>query len=324
MNTLLRFSFLVGLVTGLAACSSTQTATTNHLKFVIDRDLLPYASHFVTLDNGSRIHYLEEGNQQKPTLLLLHGNPTWSFLYRHIIDHLKDDFHLVAPDYPGFGLSTAPHDYGFTAAEHAKTLQAFVQKLDLKDMIIMVQDWGGPIGFDLALNEPDRVKGFVISNTWAWPLERTGQKAFSTIMGGWTGQLGAWCCNGIVRVFMSRGVVNKLDEKVLAMYHAPFAERAQRSPTHIFPAQLKDAHVFLQSIHEGLPTLADKPALLVWGEQDFAFQTPERERFEAIFPKHQTVLLKNAGHFVQEDAPDTIAEAILGWFPSLKQPPNSR
>lgn len=244
MTTILRSILLTSLTT-LAACSSTQTPTTNDLKFVVDRDLLPYTSNFVTLDNGNRIHYLEEGDKHKQTLLLLHGNPSWSFLYRHLIAELKNDFHLVAPDYPGFGLSTAANDYTFTAAEQAKTLQAFVQKLDLKDMIIMVQDWGGPIGFELALNEPERIQGFVIGNTWAWPLERTGQKAFSTVMGGWPGQFGAWCCNGIVRVFMSRGVVNKLDENVLAMYLAPFAERAHRSPTHIFPAQLKDAHTFL-------------------------------------------------------------------------------
>jgi haloalkane dehalogenase len=277
----------------------------------IDQELFPYQSRFLALESGSRLHYLDEGEGQ--TLLLLHGNPTWSFLYRHIVSELRDEFRLVVPDYPGFGLSTAASGYGFTPAEHAGAVDALLQQLDLRDVIVMVQDWGGPIGFDVALKNPERIKGFVIGNTWAWPMERPGHKAFSALMGGWPGQFGAWCCNGVVRFFMSRGVATGLSDPELAMYLGPFSRRDSRSPTHVFPAQLRDAHELLASIFRDLNGLSDRPVLLVWGTKDFAFQAPERERFEALFPEHETVLLKDAGHFIQEDAPREIAAAIRGW-----------
>ena len=286
-------------------------------KFTVDQQLFPYQSRFMKLDNGTRIHYVDEGNG--PTLLLLHGNPAWSFLYRHIISLLKDDFRLVAPDYPGFGLSSAPPNYTFTAAEQAKSITEFIQKLDLQKTTIMMQDWGGPIGFDVALTNPQRITAFVIGNTWAWPLERTGQKVFSTLMGGLPGQFTSWCCNGVTRFFMSRGVVNKLSDDELAMYLAPFNDRHKRSQTHIFPAQLRDANKFLTNISGNLHTLSDRPALIVWGLQDFAFQEPERSRFEAIFPDHKTVLLENSGHFIQEDAPNEISTAIRNWFKQQAQ-----
>lgn len=281
-------------------------------QFKIDQELFPFQSRFITLDNGARLHYVDEGTG--PALLLLHGNPTWSFLYRDIIPELKNNFRLIAPDYPGFGLSDPPENYTFTAEEHAQAISEFVQKLQLEDMSIMMQDWGGPIGFYVALENPHRVSRFIIGNTWAWPLERTGQKIFSKLMGGLPGQFGAWCCNGVVRFFMSKGVVDKLKDKVFAMYLAPFKHRHQRTPTYIFPAQLTDAKLFLSNIQQQINTLSDRPALLVWGMRDFAFQQPELSRFESIFKNHQTVLLKNAGHFIQEDAPEEICDAIRKFY----------
>ena len=280
-------------------------------KFEIDRELYPFQPHYIQLKDGGRLHYIDEG--EGPILLLLHGNPTWSFLYRDIVRALKDRFRLIAPDYPGFGLSVASKGYSYTPEEHARAISELVRKLNLRDVVIMVQDWGGPIGFKVALENPDRINGFVIGNTWAWPLERAGQKDFSMLMGGWPGQFGAWCCNAVVRFFMSKGVATGLSDRELAMYLGPFTKRESRSPTHISPAQLRDAHAFLANIYAELPTLADRPALLTWGMQDFAFQEPERTRFETLFPKHKTLLLENAAHFIQEDAPTEIAEAIRDW-----------
>lgn len=280
--------------------------------FEVDRGQFPFTSRTLELKSGASIHYVDEGRGRP--LLLLHGNPTWSFLYRRIIAGLRDRYRCVAPDYPGFGLSVAPAGYGFSAAEHAAVMAEFVDALDLRDVTIMMQDWGGPIGFSVALGRPERVRGFVIGNTWAWPLERFGQKMFSRVIGGPVGRTLAWCCNGIVRLFMRLGVATGLDDRALRMYLAPFRSRRDRAPTHIFPRQLREARPFLAEIYEGLTTLADRPALLVWGEKDFAFQKPERVRFERLFPDHRTVLLANAGHFIQEDAPDDIVEAIRGWL----------
>jgi pimeloyl-ACP methyl ester carboxylesterase len=133
--------------------------------------LFPFADHYADID-GARVHYVDEGSG--PPLLLLHGNPTWSFLYRDIISGLQDRFRCIAPDYPGFGLSDAPPGYGYTPAEHAKVIEALLLRLDLTEVTLMVQDRGGPIGFAVAARQPHRFAAFVIGNTWAWPKSDPG------------------------------------------------------------------------------------------------------------------------------------------------------
>ena len=119
-------------------------------------ELLPFTSRFIAL-NGHTIHYLDEG--QGPTLLMLHGNPAWSFLYRHLIAKLSAHFRCVALDYPGFGLSTAAPGYDYEPSSHAEVVRAFVEQLDLRDYTPIVQDWGGPIGLFVAGRSPCRCRG---------------------------------------------------------------------------------------------------------------------------------------------------------------------
>jgi haloalkane dehalogenase len=146
----------------------------------IPQDLYPFDDHYVDVD-GATIHYVDEGNG--PPLLLLHGNPTWSFLYRDVIKGVSDRYRCIAPDHAGFGLSRAPAGYGFTPEEHARVLERFVEQLDLNDVTMMVQDWGGPIGFAAATRHPDRFSAFVIGNTWAWPKSDPGTQLFSRLLG---------------------------------------------------------------------------------------------------------------------------------------------
>jgi len=315
--TMQKIILVISLMFMFLGCSNkVAQIASDEPKFEVNKTLYPFKSRYLSLENGAKIHYVDEGEGE--VLLLLHGNPTWSFLYRDMINDLKDDFRVIAPDYAGFGLSIPPKEFGFKADEHAKLMNEFVKKMDLNNTTIMVQDWGGPIGFDIAINQPDRVKAFIIGNTWAWELERVGHKAFSTLFGGYVGQFLSWANNGVVSFFMSQGVEHELSDEVLAMYDAPFKDRANRKQTHIFPAELWDADEFLKDVYEGLETIADKPALIVWGTEDFAFQEPERERFEEIFKKHKTILLEEAGHFIQEDAPHEISDAIKAWYPTIK------
>ncbi len=142
----------------------------------------PFESRFVTVQ-GHRIHYIDEGSG--PTLLLLHGNPTWSFLYRHLVLRLRDRFRCVAVDHPGFGLSVAGPGYDFMPASHAAVLEAFVLALDLRDFGMMVQDWGGPTGLWMAARQAERVAGLIVGNTWAWPIDGDPHfERFSKLMGG--------------------------------------------------------------------------------------------------------------------------------------------
>ncbi len=280
--------------------------------FDVDRDLYPFKSRFMKLSNDARVHYVDEGKGEV-TLLMLHGNPTWSFLYRNLISGLASDHRCVAIDYPGFGLSVAPVGFDFTAANHYKVVAELVGRLGLEHVVLVMQDWGGPIGFALAADHPDLVDGVVVGNTWAWPLRgERRMEVFSRIMGGPVGRVMARAFNGVWRFFMMRGFRRKPARNVMAMYAAPF-RTGDRIQTSIFPRELIKAVDLEQQAERGLESLRERPALLLWGIKDFAFKDTERSRFEDAFANHRTVLL-DASHFWQEDQPDTAVHEIREWL----------
>lgn len=279
----------------------------------VPEDLYPFRSRFLEA-GGARVHYIDEG--AGPVLLLLHGNPTWSFLYRDIVRALSAEFRCLAPDYPGFGLSRARRGYGFTPAEHAVVIERFVLALGLSDVTLMVQDWGGPIGLGVAARHPARFKGLVIGNTWAWPVRGDPHfEWFSRLAGGPVGRALILNFNAFVNLLVPLGVRRaRLPPEVMAAYRGPFADRAARRATHVFPREITGSRDFLAEVERGLARLGDLPALILWGDRDFAFREKERRRFEAAFPRHRTRILEGAGHFIQEDAGQEIAEAIRGWW----------
>jgi haloalkane dehalogenase len=277
----------------------------------IPEDLYPFEDRYAELD-GSRVHYVEEGGG--PPLLLLHGNPTWSFLYREIIKGLVASYRCIAVDLPGFGLSRAAPGFAFTPAEHARVIEQLLLQLDLNDVTMMVQDWGGPIGFATATRHPERFTAFVIGNTWAWPKADPGTQLFSRLLGGPLGSYLILRRNFFVENILANNVkLRKLSDPVMDAYRGPFPTAESRRPMHVFPREILASRPFLAEIERSLPDFADRPALLVWPTKDIAFRDPERRRWEEIFPNHRTVLLEGAGHYIQEDAPEKIVAAIRTW-----------
>jgi haloalkane dehalogenase len=277
-------------------------------------ELYPFESRYADI-GGASVHYLDEG--AGPPLLLLHGNPTWSFLYRDLIRGLRDRYRCIAPDHPGFGLSRPAPGYRFTPAEHAAVLEQLVEQLGLSDMTMMVQDWGGPIGFAVATRQPDRFSAFVIGNTWAWPKADPATQLFSRLLGG---PIGAYLIerrNVFVEKIIPGNVKRrKLAPEVMNAYRGPFPTRDSRRPMHVFPREILGSRPFLADVERGLAKLRDRPALLVWPTKDVAFREPERKRWEQVFPNHRTVILQGAGHYIQEDAPEEIVSAIRAWAPA--------
>jgi haloalkane dehalogenase len=147
----------------------------------LDRTLFPFRSLFIEID-GNTVHYIDEGSG--PVLLLLHGNPTYSFLYRHIVRILSPHFCCIALDYPGFGLSSEGPGYSFKPRQHSDVVEKFVLALRLHEIRLMVQDWGGPIGLGFAGRHPELVHSLFIGNTWAWPAQEVKHMArFSRVVG---------------------------------------------------------------------------------------------------------------------------------------------
>ena len=261
--------------------------------------------------DGEVVHYVDEGDG--PPLLMLHGNPTWSFLYRELIRGLRDRYRCIALDYPGFGLSAASSSYGYTPAEHARTLERFVEHLDLTETTLMVQDWGGPIGMAVATRHPDRFLAFVVGNTWTWPTSDLSIQVFARILGGPIGGLLIARRNFFVETILARSTASPLPPEVIDHYRRPFPTPASRRPMHVFPSQILASRPWLAEIERDLHMLRDRPALIVWPTKGIAFKDADRARWEQIFPDHDTVMLEGADHYIQEDAPQEIVGAIRDW-----------
>jgi pimeloyl-ACP methyl ester carboxylesterase len=291
-------------------------AGANGLLFPVPEDLYPFAHRFADLPRGERIHYVDEGpTNARHTIVFLHGNPTWSFLYRHIIKDLRSTFRCVAPDYPGFGLSSGSPAGRELAREYSKSIEAFLDQLRLGPLTLMVQDWGGPIGLGLAGRHPEWFDHLVLGNTWAWPAGSDRDKRrFSRLMGGPVGRFLGTHFNGIVHLFMRLGTAKKYSSRELEMYLRPFRRKGRRQPTVVFPHEIVSSSEYLTEVESGLTNIAGLPTLIVWGVADGVYPPRDRERFEKIFPNHTTVLLREAKHYIQEDAPEEICAAIRNFL----------
>ena len=183
-----------------------------------DRTLYPLESRWFQSSVG-QVHYIDEGSG--PPLLLLHGNPTRSFLYRGIIIRLRKHFRCIAVDYPGFGLSVHPHGYGYTAAEQADVVTELVRELGLDNLTIMGQDWGGPIGMRVTLNEREPMRSIIMGNTWYWPADSLVMQGFSKLMSSGFMQGQIFKNNLFVEKIMPLAVKHKLAPEVMGHYRGP-------------------------------------------------------------------------------------------------------
>ncbi len=273
----------------------------------------PFESRWFDSSVGP-VHYIDEGSG--PTLLLLHGNPDWSFLYRKIVLELREEFRCVAPDYPGFGLSVHPDGYGYTAEEHAAVISELVEHLDLHDMIVMGQDWGGPIGMDIASRHPERVRGLVMGNTWFWPDSSRIMVAFSKLMASPPLQWLITHRNAFVSPLMKRSLRTKVSDAEFSHYAAVAPTPESRAGFAVFPRQILDAHPWLTTLEQRVAqTLRDKQVVLIFGRKDPALASKAFiERWRTEFPDATYVDLPKAGHYIQEDAHEEIAAAIGSAF----------
>ncbi len=282
------------------------------VNFTPSAELFPFASNWFESSVG-RIHYVDEGSGRP--ILLFHGQPDWSFLYRHLIKMLRGKFRCIAPDYPGFGLSVRPRGYRYTPEEHSMVVSELVEHLDLRDMIVMGQDWGGPIATGVALNDPERVSGVVFGNTWCWPADfRT--KIFSWIMSTWPLQWLIKHRNLFVKRIMPMMLKRSLTAEELDHYLMAQPNSESRLGVAEFPRQLTRSRTWLAGLVARVPSeLGSKRALFVWGMRDFGF-VPKiyLPTWRDLYPDHAVVELSAAGHYIQEDAPEEVADAIIKRF----------
>ncbi|MGW6117649.1 alpha/beta fold hydrolase [Nocardia sp. NPDC055165] len=278
----------------------------------VDDELFPFESRFVEID-GHTVHYVDEGSG--PTLLLLHGNPTWSFLWRDVIGALRGDFRCVALDYPGFGLSSPRPGYRFLPEEHAAVVTGFVDALGLEGVTLVGQDWGGMIGLAVAQRRPGVFDRLVLANTWAWPVNGVLHfEAFGRIIGGPAVRFLVRRLNLLVNGFIPTGHRRRKPTAAeMTHYRQALGTPERRQACAVLPGRVLASRDFFAEVEAGLGDVAQLPTLIVWGDADIAFRAQERERLEATFTDHKTVIVEGAGTYVESDAPEEFVAAIRDW-----------
>jgi haloalkane dehalogenase len=267
----------------------------------LDRNEYPFESHFVDVDGG-RLHYVDEGvgtEDQATPILMVHGQPTWSYMYRHLVRGLSPRYRCIALDHIGFGLSDKPRHWGYKPEQHADNIAALVEHLGLREVNLLVHDWGGPIGLGWAIAHRERVRRIVALDTWMWSMaEHRAGRWFSRILGSGLGQLGTRRLNLFVDVFM-KSALRKQWPELREAYRGPLADPGSRQGCALFPRMLCDP--WLEQIWEHRIAISDVPAQLIWGGADPAFPAPMRERLATVFDTCEVSVHEGVGHFVAEE-----------------------
>ena len=284
-------------------------------------ELYPFQSRTLSL-NSLRYHYLDEG--QGDAVLMLHGNPTWSFYYRNLILGLRDRCRCVAPDHMGCGLSDKPQQYDYTLARHIDNLEALVEHLGLTGLTLAMHDWGGAIGMGYAVRHPERVKRLVLFNTAAF-LSRQIPWSINLCRLPLFGPLAVRGLNAFAGLAVSRACRRPMSPQVKAGYLAPYDTYANRVAILRFvqdiPMSRKTPSFSLvKSMQEQLTQFAERPVLILWGKKDFCFNDHYLERWLDYFPEAEVHEFADAGHYVVEDAHERIVPLMQKFF--ADHPPN--
>jgi cis-3-alkyl-4-acyloxetan-2-one decarboxylase len=282
-------------------------------------DLYPFADHYLDR-NGVRMHYLDEGSGEP--VVMVHGNPTWSFYYRNLVTALRGTHRCIVPDHIGCGRSDKPDDsrYAYTLANRVADLEALLDHVGVKENItLIVHDWGGMIGMTYAARHPERIRRIVVLNTGAFHLPET--KPFP-----WT----LWFCrNPLIGPMLVRGfnafcltaardcVTRKpLSPEVRQGYLQPYDSWANRIAVLRFvqdiPLKPGDtSYDLVTQTQDQLQKLRDKPMLICWGDNDWVFDRHFLAEWQARFPQAEVHRFADAGHYVLEDAASEIVPMVL-------------
>jgi haloalkane dehalogenase len=287
----------------------------------VSPDLYPFKSNFEMI-NGHQCHYVEEGKGDP--VVMLHGNPTWSFYYRELIRELSPDFHCIAPDHIGCGYSDKPNDeaYSYTLEQRVNDLEAFLDMKGItRNIHFVLHDWGGIIGMTYAHRHPTAIKKIVLLNTAAFHLPKEKKLPvalwfFRTRLGGvmiraFNAFSGLATIEGAKRIRLSKDVREGLT--------APYNSWKNRIATLRFiqdiPLKPGDpAYKIVTEVEESLNQFSNTPTLIAWGMKDLVFDRHFLETWIKYLPHARVYRFEDSGHYILEDQQETICKLVLDFF----------
>jgi haloalkane dehalogenase len=275
----------------------------------INPQLFPFQPHYFESSAG-RMHYLDEG--QGPVLLMVHGTPAWSFSYRHLVRELSQNYRCIAVDHLGFGLSDKPNEADYAPKAHAERLEELIAHLQLKNLSLLVHDFGGPIGLSYALQKPESVNKVIIFNTWLWSLnDYPDIVRGATIAGSWLGKLLYRYFNFSPKVLVKQAFYDKskLTKEVHRHYTEVFPDAGSRSAPYAFARHLLASRDWYDQLWKQREVLQNKEVLVIWGQKDPLLPYAFLQRWKKTLPAAEFHELQ-AGHFVQEEKPEEAVSFI--------------
>lgn len=283
----------------------------------LDRKAYPFAPHYFGAGEG-RMHYVDEGAGRP--VVMVHGLPTWSFLYRQLIGALAPGYRCVAPDHLGFGLSDKPRDAAYRPEDHARRLASFIEQLGLRDIVLAVHDFGGPIGLSYALERPDNVAALVVFNSWMWPLDGEQTVRRSDLL--LRGPLGALLYERMgfsMRVMMPYGwgKSSPLTPALHQQYRMVAPSPGDRRPQLAMARSLLGSNDWFAGLWARRERLRDRPALLLWGLRDPTFMGHELPRWHEVLPGAEAHSFDEVGHFVPDEAGEQAAPLVRSFLERL-------
>ena len=264
-----------------------------------------------------RMHYLDEGDG--PVVLMLHGNPTWSFFYRNLLRTLvAAGFRCIAPVHIGCGLSDKPRDYPYTLERRIEDVERLVNHLEISHFSLVVHDWGGAIGCGLAVRHPESLKKLVVLNTAAFRSKRIPWR-IAAVKVPVIGEFIIRGLNGFSRPAVTMAVKSRLPKQVRAGYLWPYGSWADRVAVWNFVRDIPlgerhRSYATLFEVETGLSKLKDKPIQIVWGGKDFCFNASFLEQWRKLFPDAELHLHETCGHYILEDGGSEVLTEIRSFL----------
>lgn len=277
----------------------------------LDRAAYPFTTRSLELPDG-RLHYIDEGAGE--VVVLVHGTPTWSFEYRHLVLALRSRYRVIALDHLGFGLSQRPAGADYRPEAHARRFAEFIAALELPRFTLVTHDFGGPIALPFAAAHPDRVAGLVLFNTWLAPFTDPVMLRRARLVAGALGRFLYRSFNASLRLIMPSAYARRrrLTPAIHGQYLAVFRDRDARVRVlHTLARALLDSHDHYAALHARRHVLAQLPTTVIWGLADSAFGPAYLERLRESLPAAEVHALADAGHWPHEEAPDEVAALVL-------------
>lgn len=275
----------------------------------LDKTEYPFQSKYFDLTMG-RMHYVDEGAADH-AVVMVHGNPAWSFAYRKLIACLSPHYRCIAPDHIGFGLSDKPWAWDYLPENHAQNLEALLEAIDPASITLVVGDWGGPIGLSYAIRHPKKITSIIITNTWMWPVKGVlHYEMFSRLMGGIIGRTLIRRYNFFVTVLMKKMFKTRLAPPVHRHYIEPLNKPEARKGCWTFPKEIIGSNRWLAELWGSRQMIAGKPAMILWGMQDIAFRDIELAKWKHLFVDAEIHTFEQAGHFVSEEIGEDLCPLV--------------